>query len=124
MSLQMRQLQLGGVTYPVVLSQNAKSIIESYLGVPQEFLRRWANGQTGMRDVQVMLLAVLEGGRMKTKRHSEAFTFEAVGDLIDELDDTQRVQDMTRELLDIVLEGYQARFKEDPTESSDNDTLA
>lgn len=87
MGLTIKYVTLAGDNYPVVLGSNAVSRLEKETGLTlPQFGFLLASGRGGVRLMQMFLWAALEGGRLREKKRHSPWTYEEVGDLVDNTD--------------------------------------
>lgn len=85
-----RSITLGQKTYPIKLTTNAAYLLDLHLrqqniGNVGQFFDRVLSGNASLLEIQLLLWALMEGGRRFTKSRNQAFSIEEVGDLIDSM---------------------------------------
>lgn len=108
---QEKKFEAGGVTYAIRFTQNARFLLAEQLGGSLEPLAR-----LGVREMQLMMWAGLEGARLKHKSRPGPYTVYEAGDIIDEM--------IAADLrpMDVLVEAWKASMparKEEPAADGD-----
>jgi hypothetical protein len=83
----LRMVTLAGREYPIAFTSNALVFLEEHTGMSvSQFAAALKRDAAGIRGLQMLLWAGLEGGRLRDKHRKARWTLEEIGDLIDGTD--------------------------------------
>ena len=114
------EFEVAGKTYGLRFTSNALFKLEEKSGrsVP-EMLVAFNEGRCGVRDIQLMFWAALEGHRLKSKPRSSPYTVEEAGDIIDDAGGFREVADL---LTTAITQGLQRSAGKTEGEEADPTT--
>jgi hypothetical protein len=106
-----KHIEIAGRPYPVMFTSNALFRLEKETGVATAVLGTLLLHQrAGLRELQQILWAGLEGARLKYGTRPMPFSVDEVGDLIDEAGGALVVWDMDGAIVKAVMDAFQDAF--------------
>src|SRR5262245_28262632 len=119
---ELKYIHIATRPYPIQYTSNALTRLEKETGLSVQVLGTMLVHQRGgLRELQQILWAGLEGARLKHKTRQIAYTLDEVGDLIDEAGGVIEFWDLEGDNVRALMEAFKSAFpsKERPAEPGD-----